>query len=51
MIPTKEELQSRGEKLKELLWSFMDYHCQDHRGLRDSMNELLDLIDELEETA
>jgi hypothetical protein len=51
MTPTKEELQNRGEKLKELLWSFMNYHSQEHLGLMESMNELLDLIDELEETA
>lgn len=48
---TKEELQSNAENLKSGLWGFMDYHSIEHKGLKEAMNELLDLIDELEETA
>ena len=54
MIPawtdlTVADLLFEGEKLKEKLWFFMEHKKHEHLGVKESMNELLDLIDELED--
>ena len=44
---TVEELMQQAEELKEQLWYFMDVKKNQHEGVKSSMNELLDLIEEL----
>jgi len=43
------KLLLKAETLKEDLWSYMDRHKKNHKGVRDAMNELLDLIEEIDE--
>lgn len=46
-----EEIQSLmndAETLKENIWAFLEKHKIDFKGIRGTMNELLDLIEELD---
>lgn len=45
----KQHLQHQAEELKQELWSLLDKYKITHEGVKESMNELLDLIDELEQ--
>ena len=52
--PTLAELQSAGERFKELLWEYLDVirneiETHDDTQVRDEMNGLLDTIDGLPE--
>ncbi len=42
------QIKLHGETLKEMIWGFMDRFKCEHPGLKSSMNETLDLIDELD---
>ena len=42
------EIKLHAETLKELIWEFMRRFKVEHKGLKESMNETLDLIDELD---
>jgi len=47
----KEEicaLMNDAETLKENIWVFLEKHKIDFKGVRQTMNELLDLIQELD---
>jgi hypothetical protein len=43
------ELLELAESLKEDLWYWMDCNKRPHEGLKTTVNELLDLIEELRE--
>lgn len=41
------ELMEMAEDLKANLWAYMESNDKEHKGLKETMNELLDLMDEL----
>lgn len=43
------EIANQAEELKESLWAYMDDNKTQHKGVKTTMNELLDLIDEIDE--
>lgn len=47
-IKTTQELFDQAETLKEDLWEHMRVNKNEHKGIKESMNELLDLIEELD---
>jgi peptide subunit release factor 1 (eRF1) len=42
------DLKQKAEELKEEIWSYMDCQKKEHAGLKEAVNEMLDLIDELD---
>lgn len=40
-------LMNDAETLKENIWAFLEKHKIEFKGIRKTMNELLDLIEEL----
>lgn len=46
-LKSVHELLEQAEELKQDLWTFMDENKREHSGVKETMNELLDLIDEL----
>lgn len=42
-----EEIRTLSERLKELVWQYLDMTAQSHKGLKQTINEMLDLLDEV----
>jgi hypothetical protein len=43
-----EEIQLDAQALKESIWSYLERNNIKHKGLKESVNEVLDLLEEVE---
>lgn len=47
-MKTTQEILDQAEELKQEIWARMEYENKEHKGIKELMNELLDLIEELD---